>query len=380
MSSAAKVELVEPLSDRLLSIDALRGFDMFWIMGAEDIVREFARWGNWPGREWIEEQLDHAPWAGFHFYDLIFPLFLFLVGAVLPFSLGKLRERGAPTSALYWRIFRRTLLLLVLGVFYNNYGHVAQLNDIHELRLVGVLQRIGLCYFFAALVVMNTRALGQVLITLALLLGYWALLANVAPPGGVPPDYSKEGNLPGYVDAHWLPGKIPEQYYGYGDNEGILSTIPAVATALLGVLAGNWLRTQRASSIKVLGLALAGAICLATGTVWGESFPVIKNIWTSSFVLVAGGWSLLLLAIFYWIIDVLRFRAWTFFFVVIGVNAITIYLLPHVVDFRKVVHFFFGALIDRAGSFQTVLEPIVVFAVEWLVLLYLYRKRLFIRV
>jgi predicted acyltransferase len=380
MSSAVSIEPTEPFSDRLLSIDALRGFDMFWIMGAEDIVREFARWGNWPGKEWIEEQLDHVPWDGFHFYDLIFPLFLFLVGAVLPFSLGKLRERGAPTSALYWRIFRRTLLLLVLGVFYNNYGHVAQLNDFRELRLVGVLQRIGLCYFFAALIEMNTRARGQVFVTAALLLGYWALLGYVPAPGGAAGDYTKLGNLPGYVDAHWLPGKIPEQYYGYGDNEGILSTIPAVATTLLGVLAGSWLRSRRSPAVKVLGLALAGVGCLAAGTVWGEWFPVIKNIWTSSFVLVAGGWSLLLLAIFYGVIDVLRFRAWTFFFVVIGVNAITIYLLPHVIDFRKLVHFFFGALLDRTGSFQTVLDPIVVFAVEWLLLLYLYRKRLFIRV
>ena len=349
MSSVARSESPEPLSDRLLSIDALRGFDMFWIMGAEDIAKEFARWSDLPGRDLVDEQLEHVPWAGFHFYDLIFPLFLFLVGAVLPFSLGKLRERGVPARTLYWRIIRRTLLLLVLGVFYNNYGHVSELNDFRELRLAGVLQRIGLCYFFAALVVMKTRPRVQVLITAALLLGYWALLANVPAPGGVAGDYSKLGNLAGYVDAHWLPGKIHQEYYGYGDNEGILSTIPAVATALLGVLAGNWLRSGRSPGAKVIGLVLAGLSCLAVGTAWGWSFPVIKNIWTSSFVLVAGGWSLLLLAFFYWVIDVLRFRAWTFFFVVIGVNAITIYLLPHVVDFHKLVHFFFGALLDARG-------------------------------
>ncbi len=207
MSSVARSESPEPLSDRLLSIDALRGFDMFWIMGAEDIAKEFARWSDLPGRDLVDEQLEHVPWAGFHFYDLIFPLFLFLVGAVLPFSLGKLRERGAPARTLYWRIIRRTLLLLVLGVFYNNYGHVSELNDFRELRLAGVLQRIGLCYFFAALVVMKTRPRGQVLITAALLLGYWALLANVPAPGGVAGDYSKLGNLAGYVDAPLAAGQ-----------------------------------------------------------------------------------------------------------------------------------------------------------------------------
>ena len=122
MSSPTGSEAREPLSDRLLSIDALRGFDMFWIMGAEDIAKEFAKWSDMPGRNLVDEQLEHVPWAGFHFYDLIFPLFLFLVGAVLPFSLGKLRERGAPARTLYWRIIRRTILLLLLGVFYNNYG------------------------------------------------------------------------------------------------------------------------------------------------------------------------------------------------------------------------------------------------------------------
>jgi predicted acyltransferase len=376
----AEITPRDPSADRLLSIDALRGFDMFWIMGAEHIVLEWAKWGNWPGKNWIQEQLEHAAWEGFHFYDLIFPLFLFVVGAVLPFSLGKLREQGAPASALYWRIVRRTVLLFILGIFYNNYRGVAQLDNIDELRIAGVLQRIALCYFFAALIVMHCRARGQALAAAVLLLGYWALLAYIPAPGGVPGDFSKEKNLAGYVDRHFLPGKIFDEYYGYGDNEGILSTIPAVGTTLLGALAGGLLRSPRSSAVKVIGLVLAGICSLVAGTVWGWYFPVIKNIWTSSFVLVAGGWSLLLLALFYWVIDVLRFRAWSFFFVVIGANAITIYLLPRIVDFHKLTRFFLGGLLDRVGSFEVVLDPILVFAVEWLFLLFLYRKRLFLRV
>ena len=173
-----------------------------------------------------------------------------------------------------------------------------------------------------------------------LLLGYWALLAFVPAPGSAAGDYSLRGNLAGYVDSHYLPGKILEPYYGYGDNEGLLSTIPAVATALLGVLAGPLAAFGPARARKALGLAAAGAVCLLLGWAWGPWFPIIKNLWTSSFVLFAGGWSLLLLALFYGVIDVLGFRAWAFFFVVIGANAITIYLLPQVIDFEKVGQLF----------------------------------------
>src|SRR5205085_5997478 len=146
---------------------------------------------------------------------------------------------------------------------------------------------------------------GQAVLTAALLLGYWALLAFVPAPGSAAGDYSLRGNLAGYVDSRYLPGKIPEKYYGYGDNEGLLSTIPAVATALLGALAGHWLRSGRPGARKALGLAVAGGVCLLLGWAWGTRFPIIKNLWTSSFALFAGGWSLLLLALFYGVIDVL---------------------------------------------------------------------------
>ncbi len=193
-------------------------------------------------------------------------------------------------------------------------------------------------------------------------------------------DLSKQTNLAGYVDRHYLPGKIYESYYGYRDNEGLLSTIPAVATALLGVLAGSWLLTDRDRWLKALGLAASGAACLGLGLVWGQSFPIIKNLWTSSFVLVAGGWSLLLLSLFYTVIDVLRFRAWAFFFVVIGVNAITIYVGQRIVPFDEIAKFLLGGVAEHSGSFGPVVVPLGVIAVEWLFLLHLYRNRIFLRV
>ncbi|MFL5245323.1 MAG: acyltransferase family protein [Gemmataceae bacterium] len=370
--------LSNPPSSRLLSIDALRGFDMFWIVGGEELFKALAHWANWSHKDLVDEQLEHVPWEGFHFYDLIFPLFLFVVGVVLPFSLGALRLRGESPRQLHWRIVRRTVLLFALGLLYN---HFLQF-DFEKLRVAGVLQRIALCYGIAALIVMHTSVRGQAVITAALLLGYWALLASVAAPGHSAGDYTIEGNLPGYVDRHYLPGKIYQEYYGYGDNEGLLSTIPAVATALLGALAGQWLLTRRAPVIKVLGLAAAGGVCLLLGNLWSHNFPVIKNLWTSSFVLVAGGWSLLLLALFYGVIDVMRLRFWAYFFIVIGANAITIYFLAHtkIVDFEAVGKFFFGGVINRSGSFQPVMTALSVIVVEWLFLLVLYKNKIFLRV
>jgi predicted acyltransferase len=182
------------------------------------------------------------------------------------------------------------------------------------------------------------------------------------------------------VDRAYLPGKIYAEYYGYGDNEGLLSTLPAVATALLGALAGQWLRSGATPGRKVLGLLTAGLACLAAGYAWGTVFPIIKNLWTSSFVLFAGGWSLLLLAFFYGIMDVLGYRKWAFFFIVIGSNAIVIYLAPKFVDFEYTAHSLFGGLVQRSGSFAPVAVVLSVLAVKWLLLFFLYRKRLFLRV
>jgi predicted acyltransferase len=389
---------------RLLSIDALRGFDMFWIAGGEDIIKAWAAWTSWSGANQVAEQWKHVDWEGFRFYDLIFPLFLFLVGVVLPFSLGKQQERGVPASALYGRIIRRSILLFVLGLMvygfmqfkFYEFRDGSPHFDFGKQRFVGVLQRIAICYAVAAVIMLNTRVWVQALLTVAILGGYWALLAYVpSPESGMAADYNKMSNLPGYIDKHYLPGKIEKEWYGYGDNEGLLSTVPSVATTLMGVLAGYWLLSNRPQSRKVLGLLFAGAVCLMAGYIWGGGtfwpgwksivpeayqFPIIKNIWTSSYALFAGGWSLLLLGLFYWVIDVLKFRAWAFFFAVIGANAILIYIAKECVDFNKIADFFLGGVIKNSGSFQPVMAAIAVVAVQWVCLWFLYRKKIFLRV
>jgi len=357
---------------RIASLDALRGFDMFWIIGGDTLAqRVLARLGpGWPER--LADQFEHVDWEGFRFQDLIFPLFLFLVGCVLPFSLDKYRDRP---GAVGWRIVRRTALLLVLGLLYNSL-----LAFQWPIRTMGVLQRIGICYGLAAAVFLATSTRGRIAALVALLLGWWAILALVPAPGATAGPFSPEGNIAGWVDRTVLPGKILERYYGYGDNEGLLSTLGALATTLLGILAGEWLRGAATPWRKVAGLALAGATCVAAGWAWSPWLPVIKNIWTSSFVLVSGGWCLLLLATFHALIDLLGCRRPAFFFTVIGVNAITIYLAQHCIDFGKTATFFFGGLAGLAGDWKGVVLALGLIAVKWAFLLFLWRQKVFLRV
>ncbi len=362
--------------ERLMSIDALRGFDMFWIVGGDDLAHALGKWWGAPFGTRFAEQFSHVEWEGFRFYDLIFPLFLFLVGAVLPFSLRKYQAGDHPKSVALARIARRVVLLFLLGLVYNN------LLSFHldTLRVTGVLQRIAICYGIAAMIFLLTNIRTQVILFAAILVGYWAILMFVPSPESRAGDLAKETNLAGYLDRHYLPGKIYESFYGYGDNEGLLSTIPAVATALLGVLAGHWLLTDRARWSKAVGLAMMGLACLGLGTLWSRDFPVIKILWTSTYVLVAGGWSLLLLALFYTIIDVIKLRAWAFFFVVIGVNAITIYVASRFIPFDTISNRLFGGVARLSGGFRPVVLALGTVVLEWILLLHLYRNRIFLRV
>ncbi|MFM7059528.1 MAG: acyltransferase family protein [Planctomycetota bacterium] len=362
----------DPIAHRLHSLDALRGFDMFWIMGGDNLASVLLDRVQSPTATTLREQLEHVEWEGFRFYDLIFPLFLFLVGCVIPFSLH--RYSGQPVAAT-GRILRRTTLLILLGLVCNGLLNF----NFAQFRWCGVLQRIGICYGCAALLCLTLTPRKLVATVIAILLGYWALLALVPVPGGTAGDYSKAGNLAGWVDRTLLPGVILKPWYGDGDNEGLLSTLPAIATPLIGCLAGIWLRSHRTGFSKTCGLFAAGLALLAVGTAWGDVFPIIKNLWTSSFVLVAAGWSLLLIAVFHLVIDVLGFRRWAFPFTVIGVNAITIYVAPRFMDFDHLTAFFLSGTARLSGSWNQTVMAAGVLAAEWLFLLWLYRSRTFLR-
>ena len=369
---------VKPVSQRLKSLDALRGFDMFWITGGHGIIAALAATTNSSFLDWADEQLHHVAWNGFHFYDMIFPLFLFIAGVSMPFSFAKRKERGVPKKDIYRKIFKRGIILVLLGIMYNGFFRM----DFEHLRYASVLGRIGLGWMFAALIVENTSIKGQIIWFWGILLGYWAALMLIPVPGHGAGDLSMEGSLVGYVDRMLLPGRL---YKGIHDPEGILSTIPAVATALMGVLSGEVLRMKNPKLTpmkKGLILLGSGILFLILGKLWDlGGFPINKNLWTSSFVLFAGGWSLILLAVFYIIIDVWGFSRWSFFFIVIGMNPLTIYLAQPIVDFQQIADYFFKGMIGYASAnIQPVLTATSYVVVVWLFLYFLYKQKLFLRV
>ena len=365
-------------SSRLLSLDALRGFDMFWIVGGEGIVHSLAELTGWAVAIWASTQLVHVEWDGFVFYDMIFPLFLFIAGVAMPFSLTRRAERGENKKKLMLRVVQRGLILVVLGIIYNN-GLFRV--SFAETRFPSVLGRIGLAYMFAGLIVVNTKLRGQVMWFVGLLVGYWAAMKLIPVPGFGAGQLTLEGSLAGYVDRMLVPGRL---YLGVHDPEGLLATVPAISTALLGVFAGTLLRrdlpgvTRQRKALLLAGAGLAG---LVLGYLWGFAFPINKNLWSSSFVLFAGGWSLLLFALFYLVIDVWGYTRWAFFFVVIGMNSILIYMAVGFIDFAYTTDFFFeGLLSSLGGPAQQVLWWIGFVVVEWAFLYFLYRKKTFLRI
>jgi predicted acyltransferase len=365
--------------DRLLSLDALRGFDMLWIAGGEYLIVCLAALTGWPFLQWAAGQMEHVEWQGFHFYDMIFPLFLFIAGVSMPFSIVKRKQRGESMQKIYIHLLRRLFLLILLGLIYNGLLRF----DFEKQRYASVLARIGLAWFFAAVIVLNTNIRGQIIWFAGILLAYWAMMKLIPVPGFGPGVLTPEGNLAAYIDQKLLPGRLC--CYVYGDNEGILSTFPAISTALMGAITGYFLNLQskKLNGLKkALVILCAGIISLIVAKLWSYSFPVIKNIWSSSFVLTAGGWSLILLSVFYLVIDVWGFRKWAFPFVVIGLNSITIYLLNSgIIDFGEMGKYFFGGLasmFSEAG--QAVILSIGAILCMWTLLYILYRNKIFLKV
>jgi predicted acyltransferase len=363
---------------RLQSLDALRGFDMFWIMGGEGIFIGLAALTGWPVFNWWAEQLEHVPWHGFHFYDMIFPLFLFIAGISFPFSMAKRIANNESRTKIYKHVISRGLILVLLGIIYNN-GIRFHLD---ELRYGSVLGRIGLAWMFAAIIFINTKLSFRIVWFGALLIGYWILLLLFpAYDLGSADPFSREGNLASYVDRIVMPGVL---YLGNHDPEGLFSTIPAIGTALLGMFTGEFMLSRYLNDKplkKVLYLVLAAIALMIIGKIWDLAFPINKNLWSSSFVCFVGGLSLLLFAIFYLIIDVWKYKKWSFFFIVIGVNPITIYLAGRIINFRHAANFLFGGFAEILPETWTPLvNGIGLTAVAWIFLYILYKKRIFLRV
>lgn len=364
-------------SVRLHSLDALRGFDMFWIMGGAGLVHALTAYFDWSFLHAVNDQLHHVEWDGFTFYDMIFPLFLFIAGVAMPFSLTNRLNRGEDKKKLMRHVIQRGLVLVALGIIFNN-GLFK--TTFAEMRFPSVLGRIGLAYMFAGLIVLNTKLRGQVLWFVGLLLGYWAAMAWLPLPGHIAGDLSMEGSLAGYIDSLLIPGRL---HKGAHDPEGLLSTIPAVSTALLGALTGLFLSPESRRLqpwMKAVCLALAGTALLWLGKFWDPLFPINKNLWSSSFVVYVGGWSLVFLSVFYLVIDVFGFKKWAIFFTVIGLNPILIYMAPKFINFGYTANAFFGGLAGFFPGLKPVIMITATLAIKWLLLYFLYRKKVFLRI
>jgi len=356
-----------------MSLDALRGFDMFWIIGGGVIFRELL--GRETSNEFLKSlllQLKHVRWEGFHFWDLIMPLFLFVVGAAMPFSFSKRLARGDSKKQLYFHIFKRVAILCFLALITKRQLQTFDFANMHF--FTSTLQAIAMGYLITSIVILNMRVGWQVITMTVLLLLYWALVALVPVPGYGAGVFTEDGNLVTYLDNLILGRRQ------LGTGFRIISLMTFGCTVLLGALAGQLLRSQRSQKTKVIWLFAAGVGCLVLGLAWDTWLPIIKMIWTSSFVLFAAGWSYLLLALFYLVIDVWDLRRWAFGFVVIGMNAIAVYAATRVFDFCLIGDIFVAGLAKWLGTWHNFVREVAGFTVVWLILYWMYRKKSFIKI
>jgi len=368
---------LSPLAGRLQSLDAFRGFTIAAMMLVNNP-------GSW---QYVLPPLRHAEWNGWTFTDLIFPFFLFIVGTALVFSFTKRIEQGVPRRSFYLRIVRRTLLLILFGLFLSAFPKF----DFEHLRIPGVLQRIGLCYLFASLVVLHLGIRGQAIVACGLLILYWILIKLVPVPGYGAGALTPEGNLGAYIDRLVFGHHM---FWPNWDPEGLLSTIPAISTTLFGALTGHWLRSRRDPREITGWLFVFGNSALVVGSLMNYWLPINKSLWTSSYAVYTAGVALNMLAAFYWLIDVKGYRSWAKPFVVWGTNAIAVYvfigLVARIMIFTN-VHSNGEELSIKAYLWKTVfsavgdpwigslLHALVYVALSYLFVWCLWRRRVFLR-
>ncbi len=376
MNPKENLILATPLSARLYSLDALRGFDMFWILGFEEVIhgmKEITGSAFWAG---FSNQLTHPAWHGFHMYDLIFPLFIFIAGVATPYSIDKEIQKGKTKGQILQKVLKRSLILILLGVIHNN---KLILQPMSEIRFASVLGRIGIAYFFSNVIYLYSKRIPQMIIFGAILIGYWLIMRFNSAPGFPTGDLTMEGNFASYVDRLFLPGKL---YLGIHDPEGILSSLPSIGNAMLGILCGSFIKSGTQNGSKKSGyLAIVGTVLIALALLWNLSFPINKNLWTSSFVLLTGGISFLFFALFYFIIDVQGYKKWAFFFSIIGMNSILIYMSGQFISWGYTGKALFTIPAELVGPTLGILVvPAGIIAIKWAFLYFLYKKKIFLRV
>jgi predicted acyltransferase len=380
-SSSSASESPAP-KGRLTSLDAFRGFTIALMI----LV-------NSPGDpRAVYAPLSHVVWNGWTFADTVFPSFLFIVGVSLVFSFAKQEEKATPNSAHMVRLLRRTLILFALGLFLNGFPSF----QLSTIRIPGVLQRIALCYFFSSLIVLNAGLRGRILWLVGLLASYWLIMRFIPVPGIGAGVLEPGKNFAAWVDSLFLSGHMWSYYDNAWDPEGIVSTIPAIATTLFGVLTGQWLSSSLPERRKVAGMVCAGLVLLIAGHILDRWLPINKSIWTSTFSIFMAGVALVGLAFFHWSIDVADFSRWSKPFIILGLNPITVYVLSEVFDTTlRILNLSIskGQVIDcQSYVFNSLCVPIaksetasLLYGLLTLLFMYLiawimWRKRIFIKI
>ena len=366
-------------SSRLLSIDALRGFDMFWITGGANVVCELCRLSGGPIANELIAQMDHVEWVGLHFLDFIFPVFVFITGLSYPFSHAKQVSRGDSHKKMICKIIRRTITLIILGLIFNGLL-VTDWHKLAEFRFFSVLGKIGISWGLAAIIYMFFSLRGRLIACFSILAAYVALLFVVAPdaPAGAS-STSLEGCFIGYLDRLFLPG----HFYckNLFEPAGPIVAFFVTPTAILGTFGGDIVRSSRWTPLrKVLLLALCGVGCVTAGFALSPICPIIMKLWTPSIALVTAGAGFLMFSLFYYLIDVRGWTRWCFIFRIIGMNAIAIYFGSAFISFGGMSHFFIGGLASLLGMWRELAEIIGSIGMRWLILYFLYRHKIFFKI
>lgn len=377
-SLLARLESVRITGDatshgRIASVDALRGFDMFWIMGGDWIIKSLDLAVNTPTTAFLAYHMDHAEWEGFRFYDIVMPLFLWLAGVSIPFAFAKRLAASKSKAALWPHVLKRVVILWILGMAVQG-GLLTY--DVEQFSLFSnTLQAIAVGYLIATVFVLYLPVTAQFIATGALMGAFWWVMANVPVPGVGAGLYEPDQNI-----ALWIDMTVLGQFQDGTSYTWILSSLNFVATVMLGVFAGYLLRSGARQYTKVVVLLAAGLSLVLLGQFWGLWHPIIKQLWTGSFVLFSGGLCFLLLGVFYLLIDVWRFAWWSKPFMIIGANSIVAYVAWHLFDFGLVADVFLAPLEPMVGDWWRFIHDVGAFLVLFWILLLMYRHKFFVKI
>ncbi|MCF2496307.1 acyltransferase family protein [Dyadobacter chenhuakuii] len=361
---------------RLASMDALRGFDMLMISGGGAFIFLLGGKTGINAVDAISAQFIHPEWHGFTFYDFIFPLFLFLAGTSLAFSVTGALAKGISQSEILRKTFKRMLILIALGILDKNAP--IDLFDPAQIRYGSVLGRIGLATFIGAILYLNFSFTNRIWIAISTLILYYLALIFIPVPGYGAGDLSFEGNLVGWFDRNFMPGKLKQGTY---DELALLTQFPSICLTLFGTIAGDIMLRSHVARTKLMQLFFCGIVGILSGLIWNLAFPINKHLWSSSFIMLTSGMAFALLAIFYWIIDVKGYKKWAFFFQVIGMNSLVIYLAVRFIDFNASSKLLFEGIYKYSPEkWHEVFNALGGFVIVWFFLYFLYRHKIFVKV